>query len=410
MTRALPTWVEIDLDVLHHNFDVLRERLGAPKILLVVKADAYGHGAVMVAREAIAAGVEMLGVATLHEGIELRGAGIAAPVLILSPCLMEEAAEIVAHDLRCTVNRRDFVARLGEAARAARTTARVHLEVDTGMGRSGITPEESRALAPAIAAEAGVELEGIYTHFPDADGPTLDFAVEQLERFAAHKAELNALGIAIPLAHAANSAGLARLPAARLDLVRPGLLAYGLRPRGAGADLAVEPVMAFKSRLIQVRELPAGHPISYGRSYMTPRPMRIGVVAAGYGHGLTRALSNRGEMLVRGVRVPVLGRVTMDMTMVGLDAAPGAEVEDEVVIFGRQENAAITIEEVAAVAGTIPYEIMCAIGKRVPRVYRRGNATVKVTTLVGERRAGSEGRPVEYAAGPGTSSAPVPDR
>ena len=398
--QTLPTWVEIDLDRLHGNLVALRDRLGAPRILLVVKADAYGHGAAMVAREAIAAGVEILGVATLHEGIELRRAGITAPVLILSPCLRGEVSEIVAHDLRCTVHRPEFAAALGEAARAAQKTVVVHVEVDTGMGRSGLLPAEAEALVPIILAEPGLRLEGIYTHFPDADGPNLEFAGEQLRRFAAYQAALAANGVAVPIAHAANSAGLARIPAARLDLVRPGLLAYGLRPHGAPADLHVAPVMAFKSRLIQVRDLPAGHPVSYGRTYITPRAMRIGVVAAGYGHGLPRALSSRGEMLVRAKRAPILGRVTMDMTMVSLEGIPEAEVEDEVVIFGAQGGTEIAIEEVATVAGTIPYEIMCAIGKRVPRVYRRGDTLVKVNTLLGERRQGGAGSPVEYALGP----------
>jgi alanine racemase len=400
MTRTLPTWVEIDLDRLRQNLTLLRDRLGAPRILLVVKADAYGHGAPMVAREALSAGVEILGVATLHEGIELRQAGVAAPVLILSPCLQSEVGEIVEHDLRCTVHRREFAVSLAGAARAARRTVVVHLEVDTGMGRSGLTPTEAMALIPIVSSEPGLRLEGIYTHFPDADGPNLDFATDQLRQFAEFQAELAARGVAVPIAHAANSAGLARIPAARLDLVRPGLLAYGLRPHGAPSDLLVLPVMAFKSRLIQVRDLPAGHPVSYGRTFITPRPMRIGVVAAGYGHGLPRALSNRGEMLVRGRRAPILGRVTMDMTMVSLEGVPEAEVEDEVVIFGSQGPARIAIEEVAAVAGTIPYEIMCAIGKRVPRAYTRGGALVKVNTLVGERRAGDGGVPVEYALGP----------
>ena len=402
MMQTLPTWVEIDLDRLRRNLTALRDRLGTPRILLVVKADAYGHGAAMVAREALSAGVEILGVATLHEGIELRRAGIVAPVLILSPCLKGEVEEIVEHDLRCTVHHPDFVASLDEAARAARKTVVVHLEVDTGMGRSGLTPAEARTLVPIVSAASALRLEGIYTHFPDADGPNLEFALEQLRRFTEFQADLAATGVAVPIAHAANSAGLARIPGSGLDLVRPGLLAYGLKPHGTPSDLEVLPVMAFKSRLIQVRDLPAEHPVSYGRTYITPRPMRIGVVAAGYGHGLPRALSNRGEMLVRGTRVPILGRVTMDMTMVSLEGAPAAEVEDEVVIFGSQESATIAIEEVAAVTGTIPYEIMCAIGKRVPRVYFRDGTPVKVNTLVGERREGNG--LVEYAVGPGAAA------
>jgi alanine racemase len=399
MTKAFPAWVEIDLDQLRRNFDLIRHALRGQKILLVVKADAYGHGAVDVAREALAAGVEMLGVATLHEGIELRRAGLGSPILILSPSLIGEAVEIVEHGLACTVNRPDFVRELARAAAAAGHVIQVHVEVDTGMGRSGVTPAEVLPLVRLIAGEPALRLEGLYTHFPDADGPNLTFAEGQIERFRAVCAELTAAGHRIPLLHAANSAALARLPAAACDLVRPGLLAYGLAPRGTPPALAVRPVMSFRSRLLQVRDLPAGHPVSYARTFITPRPMRIGVVAVGYGHGLSRELSNRGEMLVRGRRAPVIGRVTMDMTMVDLDGVPDAQVEDEVVIFGEQDEAAISIEEVAAISGTIAYDIMCSIGKRVPRVFRRGAATVKVTTLIGERRQGPAGHPVEYAVG-----------
>ncbi len=396
MTKAFPTWVEIDLDRLGHNLGQIRKSLAGQKTLLVVKADAYGHGAVDVSREALAAGVEMLGVATLHEGIELRRAGIGAPILILSPCLAGETIEIVEHGLACTVNRADFIHDLARAAGAAGTVASVHLEVDTGMGRSGVMPEAVLPLARLVAAAPELRLEGLYTHFPDADGPNLSFARAQLERFHLIRDSVLAEGIDIPLIHAANSAALARLPGAALDLVRPGLLAYGLKPRGTPPELDVRPVMSFRSRLLQIRDLPQGHPVSYGRTFITPHAMRIGVVAVGYGHGLSRELSNRGEMLVRGTRVPVVGRVTMDMTMVDLDRVPDAVVEDEVVVFGEQVGASISIEEVAAISGTIPYEIICSIGKRVPRVFRRGAAMVKVTTLIGERRQGPEGHPVEY--------------
>jgi alanine racemase len=397
MTRAFPTWVEVNLDLLQHNLELIRGTLERQRILLVVKADAYGHGAVEVSRAALTAGVEMLGVATLHEGIELRRAGIGAPILILSPCLGSEAGEVIEHGLGCTVNRRDFIRDLARAARRAGTVAAVHLEVDTGMGRSGVTPSEAVPLARQAAAESGLRLEGLFTHFPDADGPNLEFSRQQIDRFREVRATIESEGVEIPLVHAANSAALARIAGAKFDLVRPGLLAYGLRPRGAPESLAVRPVLSFRSRLLQVRDLPAGHPISYGRTYVTPQPMRVGVVAVGYGHGLSRELSNRGEMLVRGRRVPVLGRVTMDMTMVDLERVPEAEPEDEVVVFGEQGDAAISIEEVAGISGTIPYEIMCSIGKRVPRVYCRGSAMVKVTTLIGERRQAPEGERVEYA-------------
>lgn len=394
-----PTWVEIDLDLLHANLRTIRGALGAGrKILLVVKADAYGHGAVDVAREALSADVEMLGVATLHEGIELRRAGIGAPILILSPTLTGEAGEIVEHGLRSTMSRQAMVEALASTARAQQVVAAVHIEVDTGMGRSGVSAEEALPLAQAVAATPALHLEGLYTHFPDADGSDLGFAEGQLRRFLAVRAAIEAAGITVPLIHAANSAALVRVPGAALSLVRPGMLAYGVRPPAVPSSFAVRPVMSFRTRLLQVRELPAGHPISYGRTFVTPRAMRIGVVAVGYGHGFSRNLSNRGQMLVRGKRVPVVGRVTMDMTMVDLEGVPEAKPEDEVILFGEQGGEAIPIEEVAVLSGTIPYEIMCSIGKRVPRVFRRGAAAIKVTTLIGERRRQSGGHRVEYAS------------
>ncbi len=409
-----PTWVDIDLDVLRENLRIIANSLTGQKILLVVKADAYGHGAVEVARESQSAGVEMFGVATLHEGIELRRAGIGAPVLILSPSLRGEATEIVEHGLRSTVSRRAMVDELAKAARAAQIVAIVHIEVDTGMGRSGVAPEEAVPLAQAIAAEPSLRLEGMYTHFPDADSPELGFAAGQLRRFLEVRAKVAALGIPLPLVHAANSAALVRVAGATLDLVRPGLLAYGVRPPGVATSLPVRPVMSFRSRLLQVRQLPAGHPISYGRTFITARPMRIGVVGAGYGHGLARSLSNRGQVLVRGKRVPVVGRVTMDMTMVDLETVPEAEPEDEVILFGAQDGGSIPIEEVASLSGTVPYEIMCSIGKRVPRVFTRGRAAVKVTTLIGERRKGSGGQRIEYAHSAPAHSTPrgprIPER
>jgi alanine racemase len=249
-----------------------------------------------------------------------------------------------------------------------------------------------RELVRAVEGTDAVLVEGLYTHFPDADAADAGAARGQIEAFGALLAEVRAAGCRPDVVHAANSAALLNLPDSHLDMVRPGLLAYGVRINGgSGAGHAVElpefrPVMSFRSRLVQVRELPAGATISYGRTYVTPAATRIGVVAAGYGHGLALEMSGRGQLLVRGRQVPIRGRVTMDMTMVDLSAVPEARVEDEVVIFGDSEGATIRIDEVASWCNTIPYEIMCSIGKRVPRVFRRGGETVRITTLIGDRR------------------------
>jgi alanine racemase len=324
-------------------------------------------------------------VATLHEGIQLRQAGCRLPIVALSPLLPSEIREAVAHELDPTVCDLDFARELSaEAVRTGRAV-RCHVEVDTGMGRTGVSESQAEAFLGTLAALPGLRLASLFMHFPDADAEDLTFAEDQVRRFRALVARLAARGIEAPRLHAANSAGVVNMPGARFDWVRVGLLAYGHRPPHMRAKLELAPVMSFKSRLVQVRDLPAGAPISYGRSYVTERPMRVGVVAVGYGHGYSWLLSNRGQMLVRGRRVGIVGRVTMDLTMVDLTPVPEAGVGDDVVLFGDQDGASLPLEEVAEGSRTLPYEIMCTIGKRVTRIYVSGGRPIKLTSLVGER-------------------------
>ncbi len=401
MGMPVSTWVEVDLDRFSANLRAVRALVGldapggsaaagpvpdpARGLLLVVKADAYGHGAIEMAEAAEAEGVACLGVATLHEGIQLRQAGCRLPIVALSPLLPSEIREAVAHGLDPTVCDLAFARELSaEAVRSGRAV-RCHVEVDTGMGRTGVFEREAEGFLGTLIALPGLRLASLFTHFPDADAEDLSFAEDQVRRFRGLAARLASRGIEAPRLHAANSAGTVNLPDARFDWVRVGLLAYGHRPPHARAKLDLAPVMSFKSRLVQVRDLPAGAPISYGRSYVTDRPMRVGVVAVGYGHGYSWLLSNRGQMLVRGRRVSIVGRVTMDLTMVDLTPVPEAGVGDDVVLFGDQDGAALPLEEVAEGSRTLPYEIMCTIGKRVTRIYVRGGRPVKLTSLVGER-------------------------
>jgi alanine racemase len=379
------TWVEVDLDRFASNLRSVRERIGQNRgILLVVKADAYGHGAVDIAAAAEGEGVALLGVATLHEGIQLRQAGVSLPIVVLSPLLSTEIDEAVAHELDPTVHDLEFAAALSRASEEAARPLRCHVEIDTGMGRTGVREEDAEPFLQRLTAMPGLRLASLFTHFPDADGQDLGFSQEQVERFHALIARLEAHGIRAPRIHAANSAGLVNLPMSRFDWVRIGLIAYGQKPPRCDIAIELKPVMAFKSRLVQVRELPAGATISYGRSFVTRRPTRTGVVAVGYGHGYSWLLSNRGHMLVGGRRVPILGRVTMDLTMVDLTDAPSAAVGDEVVLFGDQGRETLSLEEVARGSETLPYEIMCTIGKRVTRIYVRDGRPVKLTSLVGE--------------------------
>lgn len=379
------TWVEVDLDRFAFNLRSVRERIGQDRgILLVVKADAYGHGAVEIAAAAESEGVALLGVATLHEGIQLRQSGVSLPIVVLSPLLSTEIDEAVAHELDPTVHDLHFAKALSQASQWAARPLRCHVEVDTGMGRTGVREEEAEAFLQRLTALPGLRLASLFTHFPDADGEDLEFSRSQIDRFHRLVDRLEAQGIRPPRIHAANSAGVVNLPTSRFDWVRIGLIAYGQKPPRCDIAIDLAPVMAFKSRLVQIRELPSGATISYGRSFVTRRPTRTGVVAVGYGHGYSWLLSNRGHMLVGGRRVPILGRVTMDLTMVDLTDAPGAQVGDEVVLFGDQGPETLSLEEVAKGSETLPYEIMCTIGKRVTRIYVRAGRPVKLTSLVGE--------------------------
>ena len=385
MPMPVSTWVEIDLDRFASNLAAVRGIDGASReILLVTKADAYGHGAVEMSRAAEREGVAQLGVATLHEGIQLRQAGCRLPIVALSPLLPSEIDEAIAHDLSPSVADLDFAQALSAAASAAQGPVRVHVEIDTGMGRTGVREDEAEEFLVALATLPRLRLASVYTHLPDADAEDLSFAEAQIARFGALIDRLAARGVRPARVHAANSAGTINLPGARLDWLRVGLIAYGLQPPHARVRLPLAPVMAFKSRLVQVRSLPAGTPVSYGRTFVTRRPTRLGVVPVGYGHGLSWLMSNRGQMLVAGRRVPIVGRVTMDLTMIDLTDVY-AEVGDEVVLFGDQGDAALPIDEVAAWSETLPYEVMCTIGKRVTRIYVQGGRPVKLTTLVGER-------------------------
>jgi alanine racemase len=389
------TWVEIDLDALIHNIQEVRSRTGDELgILLVVKADAYGHGAVEVARVAVANGVDMLGVATLHEGIELRQAGIDAPILILSPPMENETPGIVEYDLSCTVPSLSLARSLSRASSARGKVATVHVEIDTGMGRSGIGLEGAVPFVTAVAKLPRLSLEGVFTHFPSSDDDAA-FTEEQVRRFLGLLQRLEAKGVEIPLRHAANSGGVLAVESSLgppLNVVRPGIMIYGLKPSaetpGCGG---LKPVMSFKSRIAQVRELPEGHPVSYGRTYYTPRPMRVAVIPVGYGHGYSWRLSNRGEVLIRGRRAPVIGRVTMDVSMADIDAIPEATVGDEVVLFGRQGDAVMAVDDVAERIGTINYEVICGIGKRVARVYVRDGRPIGLRTLTERRAVGRRG-------------------
>lgn len=380
------TWVEVDLDRFASNLRAIRRHVGREReILLVAKADAYGHGSADMAAAAEREGVTQLGVATLLEGMQLRRSGSRLPIMAMSPMLSGEIPEAVRNQVDPTVCEMGFARALSDEAVQVERPVRFHVEVDTGMGRAGVDLDAAEGFLAEACALPNLRLASVYTHFPDADAADLSYALDQVARFRALLERLEARGLRPPRAHAANSAGTVNVRDSLLDWVRVGLIAYGLHPSRDDAHPELHPVMSFRSRLVQVRDLPAGTPVSYARTYVTRRATRMGIVPVGYGHGYSWLLSNRGHMLVGGRRVPILGRVTMDLTMVDVTDVPGVAVGDEVVMFGEQGGVSLPVEEVATGSGTLPYEVLCTIGKRVTRLYVRADQPVRVSTLIGER-------------------------
>ncbi|NTU81240.1 MAG: alanine racemase, partial [Chloroflexales bacterium] len=361
-----PTWLRVDLDAIAENVRRLLAIAGVP-LMAVLKGDGYGHGAVRAGRAALGAGAAALAVATLGEGRELRGQAITAPVLILGytpPWQAEEAARL---DLDCTLFDDDAAMALSQAAVALGRRARAHVKVDTGMARLGLRPDEAGPVLARLRQLPGLEVAGIYTHFASADAADLRVAEAQMARFTRLLRELEGAGLRPPLAHAANSAAALRLPAARLDMVRAGIACYGLAPSSdAPLPAGFRPALSFHSEVAQVKEHGPGAPISYGGTFVTGQPARIATIPVGYADGLRRSPPWR-EVLVRGRRAPIVGRICMDYAMVDVSAIAGVRRGDGVVLIGAQGGEAIGADEVAAWLGTISYEVLTGILPRVPR-------------------------------------------
>ena len=380
-----PTWAEINITALKSNVRKTREIVGKDiKILLTIKADAYGHGSRFVARAAVSSGVDVLGVATLHEGIELRNNDVRVPIVILSPSLKSEIHEILEYGLIPTVSDMAFAEALSRTAEHFSHPAKIHVEVDTGMTRGGVNAGEAYDFLKRACNLPAVEVEGVYTHFPATYSEDREFTVGQVEAFKAILDRLRAEGITFPLVHTANSAAIVEFGKSHLNMVRPGGMIYGMFPHEGIDGKGIRPVMSLKSRVVNVKVARAGSTVSYGRTHRLDKDARIASVAVGYGHGLSRALSDRGGFLVRGKRVPIVGRVTMDVTLIDASSVD-VEVGDEVVIFGKQGDSEISVYEVATACQTIPYEVTCGIGKRVPRVYIEDGKILGAMTLIGER-------------------------
>ena len=367
-----PTRAEIDLTAIAANV-ALGCRLAGSKtgVMAIVKADAYGHGAVPVARAAIDAGATWIGVAIPEEAVPLRAAGINCRILVLGPIPPDQADLVATNDLDQCICDLPQAESLDRAARAQGRTLALHLKIDTGMGRVGVRPREVRGVAEKICALGSVHLAGLMTHFAEAEAEEPRFAGEQLSRFAEVTRDLTAAGIVVPLRHAANSAGLLFVPEARLDLVRPGIMLYGCHPRGPQRppEPLLRPALRLRTAITQIKDVARGDSVSYGRTFVASRDVRVATLPVGYADGCGRLLSNRGQVLIREHRVPIIGRVCMDMTMVDVSGLPDVRVGDEAVLIGRQGKEEITADEVAEAQGTISYEVLCRIGPRVPRVY-----------------------------------------
>lgn len=366
-----PTYLEVDLAQLEANYRAIGTHVGAGvKVMPILKANAYGHGLVPVGRLLDRLGAPMLGVAYLEEGMRLRQEGVRTSILVLGGIVGEQIPRFLEHDLVLTASSVDKLRAIEEHAAALRTRAKVHLKIDTGMERIGVHWYSAEPLLQASLACRHIDVEGIFTHFANADGADLGHARQQLERFEQVLSFYERHSLPTPLRHAANSGAIIQLPDSHLDMVRPGILLYGARPSlEVPALVPVRGALRWITRVVYFKVVEEGQPVSYGSTWAPDAMTRVVTLPVGYGDGYVRALSGRAQVLVRGARRPVVGRVCMDQLMADLGPEGTAYNGDEVVLLGSQGDQTITTEELAEWAGTIPHEILVAINTRVPRVY-----------------------------------------
>ena len=366
-----PTWAEIDLGALGYNLNRIRERVGeGVSIMAVVKANAYGHGLGQVSRTLLDRGADYLGVATVDEAIAIRKSGVTLPVLVLGSVLREEAEAAVSHGITLTLCDSSMLRVLSELAKKKALRPKVHIKVDTGMGRIGVWHEEAAEFIKNVSLHKEIDIEGVYTHFSSAARDKMVTRL-QIDSFEKVIKETEKNGICIRYKHAANSVAVVDWKDSHLNLVRSGILLYGVYPKEDFREqFELKPVMTLKTRIVHMKDTPPGRAISYGRTYITQHHTKIATIPIGYADGYGRILSNKAEALLKGQHVRVVGMVTMDQALLDVGNVKDVSVGDEVVLIGRQGDAEITIEKIAKLAGTIPYEILSAITDRVPRVYK----------------------------------------
>ncbi len=366
-----PTVCTIDHAALRWNLSQVRSKVGPRvKILCMVKANGYGHGAVEISQTLVRSGADAFGVATLEEAVQLREAGIVVPVIVLAGVFPDQLDTFVNYKLTPVIHDHTSLKRLESEAIRHRVQLGVHLKIDTGMGRLGFMPADADQWIPELKKLRSLELEGIFSHFSHAENVEGDYTKKQLETFHRVLAQLRTANLAPGLIHFANSAATITLPAAYFDMVRPGLMLYGIYPSPAMArQIALKPVLAWRTSILQLKKVPAGTSISYGQTFVTQRQSVIATLPLGYADGYPRLLSNRGETLVGDQRAPIAGRVCMDLTMIDVTDIRNVRQGDEVVLLGRQGAAEISADELASWVNTISYEILTSIGARVPRVH-----------------------------------------
>ena len=377
MAHHRATRAEKDLTAFRHNLQNLRKYLDPQtRIMAVVKADAYGHGAVPCARIAVESGAaNYLGAGVIEEGIELRENGLNAPILILGSIFPDEAEDLVRHNLATILCTQPLAQALSKEAEKQDKTVSVHIKVDTGMNRLGISPENLPALLDQVRNLKNLKIEAVSTHFSSADDEDLSVTQAQLEEFQTALTILQKEGVHTPIVHCANTSALFKFPESHFNMVRPGLILYGvlpspsLRPVIDQGENPFQPVMQWKSQIILLKPIAKNQPVSYSGSFTTQRDSLIATLPIGYADGLHRMLSNKMDVLIRGRRAPQVGNICMDMILIDVTDIPDVQAGDGVVIFGRQGDEMISVEELAVKGKTIPYEILCSVSKRVPRIY-----------------------------------------
>jgi len=379
-----PTYAEIDLDAYHSNIKNIKEWVKDAEVCAVIKANAYGHGACELAPVALQAGATRLAVAFLDEALELRNAGINAPILILGYTPLEQLEKAVKNDITISVFDYNTALKINEAASSLNKTAKIHVKLDTGMGRLGYTDKE-KAISDIekMSLLKNIEIEGLFTHFAAADIKDKSYTNQQFERYMEVVDGLKKKGIEIPVKHVSNSAAILDLPEMRLNMVRAGIMTYGYYPSDeVKHTVDIKPVMSLKTTVSFVKRVPPGDSISYGRTFITQKESVIATVPVGYADGFVRLRSGRARVIIHGQIADVVGRICMDQCMIDVTDIGGVSVGDEVILMGTSNGKKIDADDIAGDIGTISYEILCGISRRVPRIYIKGGKVIGVTNYL----------------------------